>query len=221
MSTLTQAKGIRRTVIAVVLFIVVITLGFVARIFQPTILAPAEMRANGTLIFESPRRVSDFSLMDHHGNEFSRDALQGSWTLIFFGFTFCPDICPTTMIELNDFQGFIEGTEVEDQFRVVMVTVDPARDTQEQLAVYVPFFNADFLGVTGDFLDIHRFATELNTPFRRVPGGGENYQMDHSANVVIINPRGDYHGFIKAPLDLPKMKLTLRSMVASWDGQGF
>jgi protein SCO1/2 len=98
-----------------------------------------------------------------------------------------------------------------------MVTVDPARDTVEQLAGYVPYFNSEFTGVTGEFLDIHRFATGLNTPFRKVPGQGENYQVDHSANVVLINPRGDYHGFFKAPLDLAKMKVTYRSARALWD----
>jgi protein SCO1/2 len=179
------------------------------------------MQANGTMLFQQPRQLTDFALIDHTGAAFNRDAVIGHWTLVFFGFTNCPDICPTTMAELNQFMSLIEGTEIETEFRVVMVTVDPGRDTVEQLANYVPFFNSEFLGVTGEFLDIHRFATELNTPFRRVPGGGENYQMDHSANVVVINPRGDYHGFVKAPLDLTKMKLTLRSMVADWNRQGF
>lgn len=221
MTTAAQASGIKKTVIIVLAFIVLIVVGFISRIFQPTILSPAEMQANGTMVFQQPRQVTDFSLVDHTGAPFTRESVMGQWTLVFFGFTFCPDICPTTMVELNEFMQLIEGTEVEDQFQVVMVTVDPGRDSVEQLASYVPFFNPDFLGVTGEFLDIHRFATELNTPFRRVPGGGENYQMDHSANIVLINPRGDYHGFVKAPLDLPKMKLTLRSMVADWDRQGF
>ena len=221
MTTAAQASGIKRTVIVVLAFIVLIVVGFILRIFQPTILSPAEMQANGTMVFQQPRQVTDFSLVDHTGAPFTRESGTGQWTLVFCGFTCCPDICPTTMVELNQFMQLIEGTEVEDQFQVVMVTVDPGRDSVEQLASYVPFFNPDFLGVTGEFLDIHRFATELNTPFRRVPGGGENYQMDHSANIVLINPRGDYHGFVKAPLDLPKMKLTLRSMVADWDRQGF
>ena len=221
MTTAAQASEIKRTVLFILVFIVVVIVGFVARIFQPTILSPAEMQANGTMVFQQPRQVTDFSLIDHTGAPFNRESVTGHWTLVFFGFTFCPDICPTTMVELNQFMQLIQGTEIEDQFKVVMVTVDPGRDSVEQLADYVPFFNSEFLGVTGEFLDIHRFATELNTPFRRVPGGGENYQMDHSANVVVINPRGDYHGFVKAPLDLTKMKLTLRSMVADWNRQGF
>ena len=97
----------------------------------------------------------------------------------------------------------------------------PARDTVEQLAGYVPYFNPDFIGVTGEFLDIHRFATALNTPFRKVPGQGDSYLIDHSANVILINPKGDYHGFFRAPLDLPKMKLTYRSARAVWEKAGF
>ena len=221
MATTAQISGIKKTVVLILAFIIFIVVSFISRIFQPTILSPAEMQANGTMVFQQPRQVTDFSLIDHTGAPFNRESVTGQWTLIFFGFTFCPDICPTTMVELNEFIKLIEGTEVENQFQVVMVTVDPGRDSVEQLASYVPFFNPNFLGVTGEFLDIHRFATELNTPFRRVPGGGENYQMDHSANVVVMNPRGDYHGFVKAPLDLTKMKLTLRSMVADWDRQGF
>ena len=154
-------------------------------------------------------------LVDHRGEPFGRARFEGSWSLVFFGFTYCPDICPTTMAQLDDFVGRLEESEARDT-RVVMVSVDPARDTVEQLARYVPFFNPDFIGVTGDFLDIHRFATALNTPFRKVPGQGDDYLVDHSANVALINPRGDYHGFFKAPLDLGKMELTYRSVRERW-----
>ena len=70
---------------------------------------------------------------------------------------------------------------------------------------------------TKQFLTLHRVATALNTPFRKVPGQGEDYLIDHSANVVLMNPRGDYHGFFKAPLDLAKMKVTYRSARFLWD----
>ena len=136
--------------------------------------------------------------------------------LIYFGYSYCPDVCPTTMAFLNDFVAELEGTEAEDT-KVVMISVDPARDTPGVLANYVPFFNADFTGVTGEFLDLHRFATSLNTPFRKVPGQGEDYQVDHSANVVLINPRGHYHGFFKAPLNLAKMKVTYRAARYLWE----
>ena len=211
-----QARGVRLTVALVVAFMIVIVTGFVYRIQQPRVMTTTEMKANGLFVFETPRALGEFELTDHHGQPFTQDSLRGGWTLVFFGFTYCPDICPTTMAFLNQLLGELEGTEVADT-SVVMISVDPARDTVEQLAQYVPFFNPAFTGVTGEFLTLHRVATALNTPFRKVPGQGEDYLIDHSANVVLINPRGDYHGFFKAPLDLAKMKVTYRSARVLWD----
>jgi protein SCO1/2 len=177
----------------------------------------SELRINGAYMFETPRALPPFELLDHHGELFDRERLLGQWTLVFFGFTHCPDICPTTMSLLSRFMEELDGLPEQADTRVVLVTVDPARDDVAQLSKYVPYFNPDFIGVTGAFMDIHRFATALNTPFRKVPGQGENYQVDHSANLVLINPRGDYQGFFKAPLDLAKLKLTYRSVRAVWD----
>lgn len=211
-----QRRNIRITVAALLVFILVVVASFVHRMQQPRIMTAAEMKANGLYLFATPRSIGELHLVDHRGKPFTNANLQGHWTLVFFGYTSCPDVCPTTMAFLADFMRSLEGTEAEDT-QVVMVTVDPARDTQEKLAAYVPYFDPDFVGVTGEFLDIHRFATALNTPFRKVPGEGENYLVEHGANVALINPRGDYHGFFKAPLDKVKMKETYRSARALWD----
>jgi protein SCO1/2 len=211
-----QSRGVKLTVAAILVFILVIVGGFVYRIQQPRIMTAAEMKANGLYLLKTPRDIGEFALVDHRGEPFVPQSLEGHWTLIFFGFTYCPDICPTTMAFLASFIKELEGTEADDT-RVVMLSVDPARDTVEQLAGYVPYFNPDFTGVTGEFLDLFRVATAMNTPFRKVPGQDENYLVDHSANVVLINPRGDYHGFFKAPLDLAKMKVTYRSARYLWD----
>lgn len=215
---MSQPRNIKLTVAALLIFIAIIVAGFVHRVSLPRVMTVSEMKANGLYLHQTPRNIGEFSLVDHHGKAFTPARLEGGWSLIFFGFTFCPDICPTTMTFLNQFKSNLEGTEAEDT-AVIMVTVDPARDTVEQLSTYVPYFNPGFLGVTGEFLDIHRFATALNTPFRKVAGEGDNYQVDHSSNVVLINPRGDYHGFFRAPLDLAKMKVTLRSTIALWERQ--
>ena len=215
---MSQSRNIKLTVAALLLFITVIVAGFVHRISLPRVMTETEMKINGLYLLETPRNFGEIALLDHNGKPFTRASLEGHWSLVFFGFTYCPDICPTTMTFLNELMASLEGTEVEDT-RVVMVSVDPARDTVEQLADYVPYFNPEFTGVTGEFLEIHRFATALNTPFRKVPGQGEDYQVDHSANVVLINPKGDYHGFFKAPLDQAKMKVTYRSARALWDSQ--
>jgi protein SCO1/2 len=211
-----QARGVKLTVAAILAFILVIVGGFVYRIQQPRVMTEAEMKANGLYLLETPRDVGDFELVDHHGQPFTPASLEGHWTMIFFGFTYCPDICPTTMAFMAELTRELEDTEVADT-EVVMFSVDPARDTVEQLAAYVPYFHPDFTGVTGEFLELFRVATAMNTPFRKVPGQDENYLVDHSANVVLINPRGDYHGFFKAPLDLAKMKVTYRSARYLWD----
>jgi protein SCO1 len=213
---LSQSRNIKFTVAALLAVIAVIVGGFVYRVSLPRVMTETEMKINGLYLLETPRDIGEFELIDHHGEPYTAERLEGQWSLIFFGFTYCPDICPTTMAFLNKFMGSLEGTEAEDT-QVVMVSVDPARDTVEQLASYVPFFNPDFIGVTGEFLDVHRFATALNTPFRKVVGEGDDYLVDHSANVVLINPRGDYHGFFKAPLDLAKMKVTYRSARHYWE----
>lgn len=214
--TTSQTRGIQFTVIGVLVFILIIVAGFVNRIGQPRVMSPADMQANGAFLLQTPRDIGAFELIDHRGQPFVPASLEGKWSLLFFGFTYCPDICPTTMAFLDQFVQELEGTEVDDT-QVLMVSVDPARDTVEQLASYVPFFNPEFVGVTGEFLDLHRFATALNTPFRKLPGQDENYLVDHGSNVVLINPRGDYHAFFKAPLDLAQMKVTYRSMRVLWD----
>lgn len=204
------------TIAAVLVFMLIVVAGFIHRIGQPRLMSDGELQANGLYLMDPPRDFGDFALTDHRGEPFTPASFEGQWTLVFFGFTHCPDVCPTTMAFLDQFVGQLEGTEAKDT-EVVMISVDPARDTVEKLATYVPYFNEDFTGVTGEFLDLFRFATALNTPFRKVPGQGEDYQVDHSANVVLINPRGHYHGFFKAPLDLAKMKVTYRAARYIWD----
>jgi len=209
-------KGVRWTIAGVLLFMTVVVTSFIHRVGEPRIMSLAETRANGLFLFDTPRDPGEFSLIDHDGSPFTREDLIDQWTLIFFGFTHCPDICPTTMAELAELKAQLVGTEASDA-RVVMLSVDPARDTPERLAQYVPYFHADFIGVTGDFTDILSFAQRLNAPFRKVREPDGAYQMEHSANVMLMNPRGDYHGFFRAPLDIPKMRVTLRSTQYLWE----
>ena len=214
--TAKNMRGIWITVTVIFMFIALVVSGFVYRVSQPRIMTPTEIRANGLYIFETPRDPGEFSLVDHRGEAFTPGQLEGHWTLIFFGFTHCPDVCPTTLSFLAELKGQLESTEASDT-QVVMISVDPARDTVEQLATYVPYFHPDFIGVTGDFIDILNFARTFNAPFRKVTEADGSYQIDHSANVVLVNPRGDYHGFFKAPLDLAKVKVTYRSTRYLWE----
>ncbi len=209
-------KGVRWTITGVLLFMAIVVTSFIHRVGEPRVMTLAETRANGLFLFDTPRDPGDFSLIDHNGSPFTERDLINHWTLIFFGFTHCPDICPTTMANLAELKAQLVGTEASDA-RVVMLSVDPARDTPDRLAQYAPYFHSDFIGVTGDFADVLNFAQRLNAPFRKVSEPDGAYQMEHSANVMLMNPRGDYHGFFRAPLDVPKMRVTLRSTQYLWE----
>lgn len=209
-----QRRGVRWTVIGILIFITVVLGLFLHKITTPRVLSPIELRANGTHMFEQPRILNDFALIDQHGLPFTLAQLQGKWTLMFFGFTHCPDVCPTTLLQLKKVKAQLKP-DIAAQTRFVLVSVDPARDTVEQLQQYLPYFDAEFVGLTGEFLEIKRLATQLNMAFVKVTQG-DSYTVDHSANIALVNPYGHYHGFVKAPLDEARLKLTLQSIVTSF-----
>lgn len=205
-------RSIHITVICLLLAIAFVIASLVYKIGQPRIMSSSELKVNGAYMFDSPRAFKPFVLTDHLGKPFEPSRFEGKWTLVFFGFTHCPDVCPTTMSLLNQLMEKLEETGDDEDTQVVMVSVDPARDTVDVLFQYVPYFNPDFVGVTGEFLDIHRFATQLNTPFRKVMEKGGGYQVEHGGNIALINPVGHYHGFFKAPHELAKLRVTYRSI---------
>lgn len=212
-----QKRGIYLTVIVMVLFMLAVLAGFVNKMGQPRVITDSELRANGAIKLERPRILDDFQLIADSGNSFHTSQLAGRWTLVFFGFTHCPDVCPTTLATLNSFYQTLDEDTRKDT-DVLLVSVDPQRDKPEKLHDYVRYFNPEFTGVTGEFLNLKRFANQLNVPFNKVPLEDGSYTVDHGSQVVLINPRGHYHGFFKAPLDPAKMKLTYRSMRATFNG---
>ncbi len=153
------------------------------------------------------------TLTNQDGEPVQVDQLEGKWTLLFFGYTFCPDICPATLAELRQLRGQLPD-EVREQLRPVLVSVDPARDTPEQLKQYLEFFGEGFVGLTGTLDDIQTLANGVGIPF--IPGdtSRENYTVDHSGNLVIIGPDGRQHGFIRAPLKVQKLSQQLPALLS-------
>ncbi len=207
-----QKRGIRVTVLVILLVAGSLVGSFFYAFTKARVMTRDELRDQGAYLYENPRLIPAFSLQDERAQLLTPQALTGKWNLIFFGFTYCPDICPTTLAQLKLFYQELEP-EVQLDTQVWLASVDPARDTPEQLRSYLEFFHPAFRGITGDFLEIHRFATALNIPFAKVPGGGNDYMVDHSANIALVNPQGHSLGFFKAPLDISKLKrsfLTIR-----------
>ena len=209
-----QRLGVRNTVIIILAFILLVVWGFVWRINQPVIMSNEELRINGAVVLNTPRIFSDFELVDHRGEVFNQEHLQDVWTVVFFGFTHCPDICPTTLAILNDTYSKLKERERE-RMQIVMISIDPERDTVEKLAEYVPYFNNEFIGVTGNKHLIKRLTAELNVAYNKVPLDSDDYTVDHSTQLVLINPKGHYHGFFKAPHSEIMLRSTWRSIDAT------
>lgn len=210
-----ERKGaIQNTVVIIVVFMVVVVGLFVNKVLQPRILSPKEMVNAGAVIFSVPREISDFSLVDKNEQNFTKESLKGKWTLVFFGFTYCPDICPATLAILNEVTRNLADTQYTDSTDVLLVSLDPARDTPEVMKRYVDYFNPEFNGITGEFLVLRKLANQLNTAFRKVVTDSEtgDYTIDHGGNIAIVNPDGHYAGFYKPPLDVARITLTYKSL---------
>lgn len=209
-----QKRGIRRTVTILVTIVAVVIGLQVYKVTREPPLDREALREQGTVVFDQPRRLTDFELVNHRGEPFTDESLEGVWTLAFFGFTHCPDICPVTMAELSRLMGMLSPERAADT-QVLLVTLDPARDTPEVLAEYVPYFHEDFVGVTGDFLTLKRLANEANVAFAKVTLE-DDYTIDHGGQVVLFNPRGDYHAFFKPPFDPTQMAEHYRAIVEAF-----
>ncbi|MCB1684240.1 MAG: SCO family protein [Pseudomonadales bacterium] len=213
-----------RTTVALCIFFIAVVVGlFVNSVTRTPTLTEEELRAVGTFILPRPREITPFELNTHTGAAFDLDDLQGRWTFAFFGFTNCPDICPTTMAVMGQAYRTLAAADAElaGLFQGVLVSVDPERDDAETLGRYVSAFSADFLGVRGEPQALAVFADQVNVAFAKVPRRDEagevltdSYDVDHSANIVIINPRGHYHGFIKYPQTAENVLATFRSLQA-------
>lgn len=209
-------KQVSKTVISCVAFIALVLGLTLNRILTPVVLTNEQLSENGLFVYDVPRRISDFSLLDQNGDRVNLELLKDKWSLIFFGYTYCPDICPLTMATLNQFSELSADEGAADAPQVIMVSVDPERDTLEKLRDYVGYFNDDYLGLTGEYIDIFNFASQLNIAFAYVPGG-EDYLVTHSGEIALINPNGHFHGFFKVPHDPVKMAENFEIVRSAWD----
>jgi protein SCO1/2 len=173
---------------------------------------PAALIDAGIILLPQSRTLPDLSLTNQLGEPVQVDQLKGKWSLLFFGYTFCPDICPTTLAQLRELKTKLPK-EAVDNLQVVLVSVDPNRDTPDQLKKYLGYFDPQFQGLTGELANIQKLANAVSIPF--IPGdtSKENYTVDHSGNLVVIGPDGTQRGFIRAPLNNAKLALQIPELV--------
>jgi protein SCO1/2 len=158
----------------------------------------------GVARIEQPAMLDDFRLTDQRGRPFTREDIAGKWQFVFFGFTSCPDICPLTMQALEGMYQELVQSGWHDDTGVIMVSVDPLRDTPEVMAEYLQSFHPAFVGLTGEYPQIAALASQLFVAFSQ-PGEHEtahsenDYVVAHSDYIAVIDPAGRHRAILHAP----------------------
>ena len=149
------------------------------------------------MLWPEPKTLGSFSVIDHENNPFTPADLRGKWSLLFFGFTHCPDICPVTLAVMDKTHGRLDRTR-DVQF--VFVTVDPERDTPERLKQYITSFNPEFIGLGGSAQQVAGLTGQVGLPyFRDKTETGDDYLIDHGASLFMVDPLGRLVGIFSAP----------------------
>ena len=168
------------------------------------------------LVLPEPREIPEFQLLDQYGQRFGLDRFRGRWSLLFFGFTHCPDVCPATLYDLQRLNEKLGGAgKQKTPYQVVFFSVDPERDTPERLGDYVAYFDPDFIAVTGPHEELEPVTIKLGIAYRIEPheAGAELYNVDHSASILLVNPDGRLHGVFPSPHDVPAMARELKRLI--------
>ncbi len=154
-------------------------------------------------LFPDPKPLTAFAFTDHENRVFDLSRLKGKWSFLFFGYTHCPDICPTTLAMLaRAHESIVKSTLGAKDVQFVFISVDPNRDTANKLRQYVTYFDASFLGVTGDDAQLGNLAAQLGAAYQvAITPGVENYPVYHTAAVFLVDPRARYHAVFAPPLD--------------------
>ena len=186
--------GLRSTVIAI---LAVVAIGTGAWLSSLLTRPPAQPLV--ATVLPAGAELPEFALLDQDGAPFGRDAFEGHWSLVFFGFTQCPDICPLTLQVLASAQQQLATADADPLPRIVLVSVDPERDTPEIMRDYVGYFGDGHIGVTGELDELRKLTSSLGIFFAKSGVDGDTYSVDHSSVVLLLNPDGELHALFSAP----------------------
>lgn len=157
---------------------------------------------HGTYL-ENPRTVNQFSLIGTDQKTFDNSSLQGQWTLVFFGFTNCGYLCPTTMAEIGKMYRVLETNGVKELPHVVMISIDPDRDSLEKLSSYVASFHPSFYGARGEEASVKAMTREMGVAYAKVVDKDNPdplaYDVQHSGALMLFNPQGELNAFFTTP----------------------
>ncbi len=199
---MTHKKQTTRYVIIGAVIMAVVFIGLFAQRLYLTQDQTSPLSIPGVVILPEPHFVEGVPLTDTHRQPFTMDNFHGTWNILFFGFTHCPDICPTTLGEMSTMGKKLRTTPFHSDTRFFMVSVDPARDTPTRLQDYLARFTTPITGLTGDFLHLHQFARQFQVAFHKKPlmDKEAEYDVGHSAHIALVDPQGHYRALFTPPI---------------------
>jgi protein SCO1/2 len=165
-----------------------------------TLGGPSPPTLHAAVLYPAPRALPEFNLVRSDGTGLTLADWKGHWTVAFFGFTHCPDICPTTLATFKQVWGRLDPA-TRERVRFDFVSVDPARDTPELLGRYVTYFSPDFVASTGSDEELTRLTRSLGLLYARGESSDGTYSVDHSASAVLIDPQGRQAGLFRPPFE--------------------
>lgn len=167
------------------------------------------------VLYPTPRAVPDFRLSRSDGGTLTAADWKGRWTVAFFGYTNCPDVCPTTLATFKQALTTLQADGLADRWRFDFISVDPERDTPERLASYVGYFSKDFVAATGTDEELTSLTRALGLVYAREPTGNGDYTVDHSASAVIIDPSGREAGLFRPPFAAQAIAADMKALAGS------
>ena len=154
----------------------------------PSLLEKKPTLATGKILAR-PMEIDQFELIDQNNAAFNNKSLEGGWTVVFFGYTNCPDVCPTTIYKLAEIKNVIKEKLPSTDFNTVLVTLDPDRDSAKRLDEYIGYFDETMLGVTGTYENIQSFTSSLSVFYQRI-NKEEGYDFNHTASIFVFDKNG-------------------------------
>ena len=175
---------------------------------------PDPPKLDAAVLYPAPRALPEFTLQRSDGGALTLADWKGHWTVAFFGFTNCPDVCPTTLATFKQVWKKLDPATAATM-RFDFISVDPARDTPETLARYVGYFSPDFVAATGSDEELTRLTRALGLVYARGEPADGTYSVDHSASVVIIDPQGRQIGLFRPPFDAAPIATDLTTLAGT------
>ena len=210
-------KSIKINIGVILVFIITVLTLFINNITTPRSLSKQELLVNGLFLFQEPKEISDFSFMSSNNKTFTKKNLEDKWTVMYFGFSKCPNECPVAMHELSKLKKLLAEKDYKlDDKQWVLITIDPERDSPKIIDEYAKGFDSDFIGLSGSRPMLLSLATQLAVNNKMPPmeskGNNHEHLNDHANNIILLNPQGQFVGFFRPPFDISRLSLTYQSV---------